>query len=66
MPSKKQENEEVFYALIGDIGGTNVRFVLKRLDPKDRTKNVVIKEETKDIRKLASFEIAIKEFLKVS
>lgn len=45
---KKQigfSQNESFYALLGDIGGTNARFLLRKLDPQDRKANVTIKEK---------------------
>lgn len=63
--SGKPQEKENFYALLGDIGGTNVRYVLKRMNPEDRKKNVTIKELTVDIRSKATFEDSIRDFLKV-
>ena len=61
-----KKDQEPFYALLGDIGGTNVRYVLKRMDPVDRKKNNVIKEMTIDIQTSPSFESSIRVFLAVS
>lgn len=52
-------------AIIGDVGGTNIRLCLKRLNLKDRT-SVELKPLTKfKSQDLASFEAAIEEFIKV-
>ena len=53
-------------ALIGDVGGTNVRLQLIKLDLKTRTSTVI-----KPLTKIASqstnsFEDAVKQFLSVS
>ena len=61
----EKKNDEMFYALLGDIGGTNVRYVLKRMHPTDRKQNHVIKEDTFDIQKSPSFEQSIRGFLTV-
>ena len=58
------ENE--FTALIGDVGGTNVRLTLRRLNLRTRT-SIEIKPLTKlDAQKNKSFEDCVKQFLSVS
>lgn len=50
-------------ALIGDVGGTNVRLTLRRLDLNTRT-SVEIKKLTKiPSQSVGSFEEAVKQFL---
>jgi hypothetical protein len=63
--SVKEESDEVV-ALIGDVGGTNVRFTLRKLNMKTRT-SVEIKELTKfPSQEVKSIEAAVAMFIKVS
>ena len=55
-----------FIALLGDVGGTNVRLVLNHIRLSDRDHKTVIKEQTIDSRTVESFEEAVRNFLKVS
>ena len=52
--------------LLGDVGGTNVRLILSHIYLSDRDHKVTIKEQTVDSRTVASFEEAVRNFLKVS
>ena len=57
---------DVVYAVLGDVGGTNVRLVLKKLYLSDANKGEVVLEQTVDSRSVNSFEEALKNFLSVS
>lgn len=63
--TKKVERTEIV-AVVGDVGGTNVRLSLIRLDLKTRT-STVVKPLTKIAsQSVASFEEALRKFLTVS
>jgi len=49
--------------MIGDIGGTNARFALKKINKADKTDRKTLKEETLSTQKYHSFEECIKDFL---
>lgn len=50
--------------MIGDVGGTNVRFALKRISVGDRSKTKTLKQITKlDSQTLSNIEEGIKKFL---
>jgi glucokinase len=52
--------------LLGDVGGTNVRLILKRIDIQDPESNGhVIKDDTLRSQEVRSFEESIRIFLKV-
>ena len=64
---KEEKKNETVVALIGDVGGTNVRLKLVKLDLTSRKVVQVIKDLTKiPSQEKASFEEAVREFLTVS
>jgi len=58
----KKKTTEV--ALLGDVGGTNIRLMLKRLDMKTRTSTVLKPFKTYRSQEMESFEAAVMDFLK--
>ena len=63
---EKFQKERSVNALIGDVGGTNIRLAVLRLDMKTRT-STVIKPITKiSSQGVDSLNVAILDFLKVT
>ena len=60
----KTDNEVV--ALIGDVGGTNVRLTLRKLNMGTRTSSEVKPLTIYDAQKSKSFEECVHKFLSVS
>jgi glucokinase len=50
-------------ALLGDIGGTNIRLVLKELNLTTRTSKVILELKKYDSQHLACLQDAIVDFL---
>ena len=63
---KHEEDKDKICALIGDVGGTNCRLQLVRLDLKTRQSQIVKELTTYPSQKMEKFESAIELFLKVS
>jgi glucokinase len=57
------EAKDTVVALLGDIGGTNLRLTLKRLDLKSRTSDTLLPITKYDSQHEASVVSAIKTFL---
>ena len=62
---KKEEPTEVI-ALLGDVGGTNIRLTLRTLNLKTRTSTELVPLTKIASQEVESFEAAVKMFLKVS
>ncbi len=58
------QNDE-FTALLGDVGGTNVRLILVTIHLNDRDKKVELKQKTYNSTVESSFEYCAADFLKV-
>jgi glucokinase len=52
--------------LLGDVGGTNIRLVLKKVNFNDRSLGEIKKEQTIDSQTVSSFEEAVLIFLNVT
>ena len=61
-----KKGDDTVYALLGDVGGTNVRLVLKRLHFSDRLRSEIIKESNVDSKYMYSFTECLRSFLNVS
>ena len=62
----EQPEEGSVVALIGDVGGTNVRLTLRKLDMKSRTSTEIKPLTLFDAQKEPSFSECVKKFLSVS
>ena len=64
--TEQSEEKGSVVAIIGDVGGTNVRLTLRKLDMKSRTSTELKPLTLFDAQKEPSFVECVKKFLSVS